>query len=77
MDTTEKRRCYYILLSQGAPYRPVIVEEGTSGYCRTDWEWGDNLADAERLAAEKNERLGLTPEDVEEIITSSMAAISV
>lgn len=60
---------------------PSVVFEGVSGHYpmvgqgehAQPWYWGDTDT-AKRLAAEANAALGLTPEDVSDIILSSMFA---
>jgi hypothetical protein len=78
-----KRRAYYVPeipnggdLDYGTPghYYPGISVEGESGYFVTDWDWGTDRALAQQCADEKNARLGLTKQDAERIILSSMFA---
>jgi len=49
---------------------PIIVKEGEPGYWRTDWSWRKEFAEAARDQA--NERLGLTPDEAEQVMISSM-----
>lgn len=88
----EGRICAYIPLNgfiEGRGYRVSIVEEGVAGHTPTGtwpyegkpgqqlpWFWGDDYEQAKRLADEYNARLGLTPQDALDIVTSSMAAQS-
>jgi len=51
---------------------PVIVKEGVKGYFKTDWQWGKDLEIAEKCAKDKNEMLGLTQQEVDELIIQSM-----
>lgn len=77
------RRCYYVDETMKSPngYIPAIVVEGESGFTpcvgsgeqSQPWYWGHNFVDARRLAAEANKKLGLTPQDVTAILTSSIA----
>jgi hypothetical protein len=55
-----------------AEYVPCIVIEGKSGYHTTNWFWGKDPVIANKLVAEYNHNLGLTPEDVHELIDQSI-----
>lgn len=68
------RRCYYILESvdKGEDIFPSIVVEGEEGHYPTDWNWGKDMDQAKKCAAELNEELGLSQEDVDNIVMSSM-----
>lgn len=70
------RVCYYIMETEtrDGQYIPCIVTENKAGFQHTDWLWGKDLELARKCAADKNEALGLTPEDVDKIITSSFRA---
>lgn len=57
-------------------YIPCIVREGETGYYRTDWRWGHDIAAARNAAARKNADLGLTPEDVFRLEVESMRHVS-
>jgi len=72
------RMCYYIMETEtnnDGEYIPCIVKEGVSGYFRTDWLWGTDIEIARQCAKEKNGALGLTAEEVDKIIVSSMANV--
>lgn len=64
-------------------YIPVLIQEGMSGYTplsgngrfASPWYWGTEYADACAVAAKANADLGLTPEDVKEIIASSYRSV--
>lgn len=66
----------------GGGYVPVMVIEGQSGYYpmrgngtgAQPWYWGHDLAKARAICAAANARLGLSAEDVEAIVLSSMFA---
>lgn len=82
------RFCFYIpadayVEDQG--YRVSIVTEGEAGHAPTGtwpyegkpgqtmpWFWGHDYEAAKRLAQQENGRLGLSDQDVFDIITSSM-----
>lgn len=71
----EPRRAYFInelVRAEDGGFIPCIAEEGTSGYWKTDWNWGSDRAVAEQIADEKNAAMGLTPEDVWDVVLSSM-----
>lgn len=72
---SDKRRCYFVTdfaKDEEGNYIPCIAEEGTPGYWRTDWNWGSDLAQAEKFASLKNQALGLTDRDAFLIQVSSM-----
>lgn len=70
----EQRCCYFISHSQkdSKGYIPCIAIECEGGYYKTDWHWDCDYEDAWTLAQSKNMDLGLTDEDVEYIIMTSM-----
>lgn len=59
-------------------FRPSIVVEGTPGHFPNGggdtepWYWGHDLARAQQIAHEKNAAMGVTPEDEDRILMSSM-----
>ena len=58
---TEKKHAIVILETckdDMGNFIPCIVKENETGYYTTDWEWGSDLIEANRLAVEYNERLG-------------------
>lgn len=79
-----KRFCYYIPLGQcdEKGFIPSVVIEGESGHSpmkgqgefASPWHWGMTMEIAEEIARDKNTSLGLTQEDVDEIVASSMFA---
>lgn len=72
---TNPRTAYLILETEYDPekgFNPCIVKENESGYYRTDWFWGKNLDLAKEAARQKNEAMGLTPQDVQDIVDSSL-----
>lgn len=69
------RTVYFILESQTnekGEYRALVAVENESGYYKTDWFWGDELEIAEKIAREKNEKLGISEDEAFKIILSSM-----
>lgn len=71
----EKRMAYFIqqtVTDKSGQYIPCIAVEGESGYNLTDWTWGKDLDQAEAIADEKNEALGLTKEEAMKIVLSTM-----
>ena len=80
--------CYYIPADgyvKGKGYRVSIVVEGEHGHYPTgNWPyhgkpyqtmpyfWGHDYETAKQIAAEVNARLGLSKDDVEDIVTSSV-----
>ncbi len=75
------RICYVIIPDQKDEkgFIPSIVFEGEKGHNpmtgkgvgALPWHWGTTLAGAEEICRRSNEELGLTKEDVNEIILSS------
>jgi len=68
---------YYIPFNhyiEGEGYQVAVVKEYESGYYLTDWVWGPTLDDAKKMADVFNRRLGLSDDDVDSIIMSSMFA---
>jgi len=75
MVTQTKRWCYYISptrVNKNGEYQVGIVTEDESGYQLTDWFWGKDFDLANKIADERNLKLGLTQEDCFHIIASSM-----
>ena len=84
---TKKRRCYYILPTQDPEvyggYVPSLVTEDEAGHApligngdplSQPWVWGTPLDEAEERANTRNFQKGLSEEDVDNIIASSMRA---
>jgi hypothetical protein len=82
---SETRICYYIppdSYVEDKGFIPALVTENEPGYApltgrgefAEPWYWGHTYEQAQGIAAEQNERLGLTPGDVNDIIISSMRA---
>lgn len=79
------RKCFYIDPTQDVDengYIPSLVTENEPGHAplvgngshAQPWYWGKTLEQANAIAKQQNERLGLTDRDVIEIISSSMFA---
>lgn len=85
-----KKRCYYIPADgyvEGEGYRVSVVIEGEPGHRPTGshpytghpretrpYFWGHDYETACEIAREQNKLLGLTEDDVTQIIASSMGA---
>lgn len=75
MNLENKRRAYFVLESitnDKGEFQVCIAVENVSGYYKTDWFWGNDFEVAEKIAKEKNEKLGITPSDEIEITLSTM-----
>jgi hypothetical protein len=79
------RTCFYIppdAYVEGKGFVPSLVTEGEPGHAplagsdelAQPWYWGNTYEDAKAIALEENGKLGLTRDDVTEIILSSMRA---
>lgn len=69
--------CWYVcdsITDETGELIPVVVCEGEKGFHLTDYRWGKKLEMARLAATAKNSALGLTPEDVNRIIASSMTS---
>jgi len=72
---TGNRRCYFILESQQneqGEFRALIAVESESGYYETDWFWGSDLDQAEKIARDKNLVMGITKKEACLIVLSTM-----
>lgn len=75
--SANRRKAYFILETVRSPRGelvPCIAIEGVAGFYQTDWEWGTSITKAEKCAQDMNNRLGLTTEDVDKIVISTMKA---
>lgn len=71
----KNRTAYFILESQQneqGEFRALIAVENESGYYKTDWFWGKILSNAEEIAREKNLAMGISREDANVIVLSTM-----
>jgi hypothetical protein len=83
-DMTQPRRCFIVLLEQRNErgFIPSVVTEGEPGHSpmigngefSQPWYWGTEFDQALEVCAAANADLGLSPEDVDEITNSSIAA---
>ena len=76
--------CYWINETQDPEehggYVPSVVVRNEGGHfplkgngpCAAPWVWGKTLGEAKKVASRSNHNLGLTPEEVDEIVASSM-----
>lgn len=82
---SDPRKCFYISHDahvQGKGFIPSIVTEGEPGHAplvgsgdlAEPWFWGETYEEAKAIALEENGKLGLTRDDITEIIASSMRA---
>lgn len=62
MQHTQKENGEYIV---------CIAEEGTQGFYKTDWLWGTDFNEAQKLCDERNKENGITKEEAQEIIAKS------
>lgn len=82
--TLEKRWCFYIPRGQcnDNGYIPSVVTEAEAGHApligsgelSEPWYWGSTYEEAVALARKYNLERGLSDEDVDEIVVSSVAA---
>lgn len=56
-------------------YIPCIAVEGECGYHKTDWNWGNDLELANKIAEEKNTNLGFTPKESFLIVLGTMRKV--
>jgi hypothetical protein len=80
------RKCYVILdqnFEEGRGFIPALVTENEPGFAlmsgngpgSSPWYWGMTKDEAKRIAAKANEEsFGLTPEEAQDILLSSMVA---
>ena len=59
-------------MTPGGEFIPCIVREGMTGYCPTDWAWGKDLTIAEKLAQDRNDRMGISKKEAMGIVLRSM-----
>jgi hypothetical protein len=58
---------------QHGEYIPCIVKENEKGYFLTSWKWGNDKTIAEKLADDYNTRLGISKEEVTDLVLKSMS----
>lgn len=72
---TEKRKVYFLMDSQRNEKNELIVliaVENESGYYKTDWLWGTDIGVAEKIAREKNEKMGVSEDEAYKVVLSTM-----
>ena len=78
MQTLIARKYAFVIPATGYDekrgYQVGIAVEGERGYNVTDWYWGHDYKVACELADERNAKMGLTKEQAEDIIISTMRA---
>ena len=84
MENHNDTFCYYIPEIQDpvqhGGYVPSVVDKDEPGHCpllgqgefASPWMWGETLEKAQEVCKVKNERLGLSSKEVDEIVASSM-----
>ncbi len=82
--SSEPRTAFFIPIDQCDEngYIPSLVTENEAGHApmtgngehASPWYWGKTYEQARAVAAQENERKGLTPADVAQIVSSSMRA---
>ena len=60
------------LKNDAGEYIPIIVKEGETGYYPTDWAWGKDLDEAEKIARAKNRGMGVSDAEAQRLIMASM-----
>jgi hypothetical protein len=71
------RLCYYLnptFVNDDGNFVPAIVQENEAGYHLTNYDYGKDYALAEKCVEGLNTKLGLTKQDAQDIVTSSMRA---
>lgn len=74
-EQTGNRRAYFILESQTnekGEFRALIAVESEPGYFKTDWFWGSDFNQAEKIARKKNLVMGITIKEANLIVLSTM-----
>jgi hypothetical protein len=75
------RRCYVILETERTSetaegqFIPCVAEEGTIGYYKTDWTWGNDIATAREIADDMNEKMGISKNEAHWIVAQSMRKV--
>ena len=75
-DAFKGRRIAYFVLgterTKDGAFIVCVAIEGDAGFYKMDLEWNCSFTKAKAQAAEMNVKIGLTQEEVEEIILSTM-----
>jgi hypothetical protein len=70
-----KRRAYFVLdgeRTEDGAFTICVAVEGDAGFYKMDWGWRCDYTKAKAQPMQMNEKLGLTGEDVSDIVTSTM-----
>ena len=72
-----KRHCWYLIESfkhENGSLRPSIVFEDSPTHFPTCFDYGRDFTKAKATVAAQNAKMGITPEDAEKIVESSLIA---
>lgn len=72
---SEQKVVYFIMETErtgDGQYIPCIAVEGEKGYHRTDWAWGTDKGEAQRLADERNQKMGIDRREAARIQLGTM-----
>ena len=76
MNKDERNKLVYVILktvrNKAGGYIPCIVEEGTTGFSKTDWNLGPDITITKECVMDMNKQMGYTAEQVERIVLDSM-----
>jgi hypothetical protein len=75
IDNMEKKSAVVIIdtqMNDKGEYIPSIVKEGETGHYPTDWAWGTDREQAQKIADSYNIRLGLSLKEAMELTLQSM-----
>jgi hypothetical protein len=70
-----RRKAYFVMdaeRDEKGDIIPCIAIEKEPGYFKTDWAWGKSLTEALKIAEKMNAKLGITKEDADKIVMSTM-----
>ena len=70
-----KRKAYFVLdceRTEDGAFIVCVAVEGDAGFYKMDWGWHCDYTKAKAQTMQMNEKLGLTGEDVIDIVTSTM-----
>lgn len=74
-----RRKAYFVnpaVKTKHGAFILCIAEEDEPGYYQTNWEWDATLKKAQELAQRMNDRLGITAEEAERIVLSTMKPLT-
>ncbi|MCK5607621.1 hypothetical protein KAR91_37400 [Candidatus Pacearchaeota archaeon] len=75
-ETTEETRTPYFvneaIANDNGEFIACIAKEGETGYHKTDWTWGKDFEQAQGIADDMNEKMGITRLEAAKIVTSTM-----